>query len=520
MAAIITRRNYGRIPAYARIDPRYDGAQCEIFLGNAAGALIGVNGTALTQVTSDAGFSGQRWVDDGYRQYFSPGDGGGDQLTFATLTDSGRTVRSTRVFSATALSFHGNTTRWSDGGDAYNSRSAHACHVLTDGSLSKFGYDANNGYYYYGIAPAGTIQVGRRSTIVTSFDPNSNAVSAAVDGIVIPPSVGSPSFVGNGTTGTAVNWEAAYGGYTNYYLFDGYIHLWARLIGVYVDQGEAAAISANPSILLRPRTRRLYFGATGGGVTVALTGQSATVGQGAFGPRSAVVASGLSATSAEGALAPVTAAPIAGQAAVFTGGQLLPDLRASLSGQSLAASGGVFGVSLAPSLAGVTSTATSGSLANALAVALAGEAATLAQGTLTASTGSNVTVALTGLAATLALGAFGPVASIGLAGEAAAASGGAVGLGTAASLTGQTAGAAQGALAPQVGITLAGEAANASAGFLAPSLAAYLSGETINSYYGLVTVGGQVLTPDPFFVVPTLSRSFHVPTLTRQFRVS
>lgn len=282
----------------------------------------------------------------------------------------------------------------------------------------------------------------------------------------------------------------------------------------------ALAFAENPWRIFRPLARPLYFGAASGGVTVALTGQSATVGEGALGPQTAVAASGVAATSTEGALAPSSEVPVGGQAAVFTGGQLLPDLRATLTGQSLAAAGGVFGVSLAPSLAGVTSTTGAGSLANALAVALAGEAATLAQGTLTASTGSNVTVALTGLAATLALGAFGPVASIGLAGEAAAASGGAVGLGTAASLTGQTAGAAQGALAPQVGITLAGEAANASAGFLAPSLAAYLSGETINSYYGLVTVGGQVLTPDPFFVVPTLSRNFTVPTLTRQFRVS
>src|SRR6185437_860775 len=102
-------------------------------------------------------------------------------------------------------------------------------------------------------------------------------------------------------------------------------------------------------------------GGGGGDVTVALTGQSATLAEGSFAPAAAVAMSGQAAALTEGALAPSVAAAL-------TQGALAPSIALALSGDGL--------------------TLSRGALVNALAVGLPGQSVDVAQGTVTESGGT------------------------------------------------------------------------------------------------------------------------------------
>jgi len=133
-------------------------------------------------------------------------------------------------------------------------------------------------------------------------------------------------------------------------------------------------------------------GGGGGDVTVALTGQSATLAEGSFAPAAAVAMSGQAAALTEGALAPSVALALSGQALTLSEGTLTAqaggNVTVALSGLSAALTQGALAPSIALALSGDGLTLSRGALVNALAVGLPGQSVDVAQGTVTESGGT------------------------------------------------------------------------------------------------------------------------------------
>jgi hypothetical protein len=197
---------------------------------------------------------------------------------------------------------------------------------------------------------------------------------------------------------------------------------------------------------------------TSSGITVALTGQSATTGAGSG--------------------APVQAS--------------------SLSGQQASSGQGVAAAAVSAGLSGAPSTLAFGSTAPSSGVALGGLAATTAIGTLTA-VSAGVNIALTGNALAASAGAMHPAGAVTVAGQALVSSTGvmvAQSAGITLPLAGEAFSASAGTLAPQQSLALTGLASGVTAGtmtaFAGQNVTVAIAGIGLAAAAGTVAAGNTV----------------------------
>jgi hypothetical protein len=184
-------------------------------------------------------------------------------------------------------------------------------------------------------------------------------------------------------------------------------------------------------------------------VTVALTGQAVTAGQGSVAPSAGAALTGLAATTAIG-----TVTALSGQALTAGAGALGVQAQLGLTGQAATAAQGTItpqssGVHVA--LSGQSITAATGSLAPQQAQALTGQALATAQGAMTATAGQNVTVALSGLSMTASAGEVGAAILCALTGQPAQPAVGAMSCVADLGLTGQPVTLTPGTMRPHAG---------------------------------------------------------------------
>lgn len=140
--------------------------------------------------------------------------------------------------------------------------------------------------------------------------------------------------------------------------------------------------------------------ATGGDVTIALTGITTTLSPGTLTPSTTVPLTGITATASPGTLTPSTSVPLTGIAATGGVGTVTPSTTVPLTGSSSTASPGTVVPSTSVPITGSASTVSAGTLAPTTTVAITGGASTLSVGSLTPST----TVVITGTSITASAG--------------------------------------------------------------------------------------------------------------------
>ncbi|MDE2022066.1 MAG: hypothetical protein KGI71_04145, partial [Patescibacteria group bacterium] len=151
------------------------------------------------------------------------------------------------------------------------------------------------------------------------------------------------------------------------------------------DSGAFAELWAAPYQLVRTLQTRLYFGATaGGGVTVGLTGVSATGSVGSLGLTASVALSGISASGSVGTVVASPSFALSGVSNSGSVGALAPSAAVALSGVSAAGATGTVTatIGVVAALTGVSATGSVGSLGVARSKALSGVRATGSAGSV------------------------------------------------------------------------------------------------------------------------------------------
>jgi len=218
---------------------------------------------------------------------------------------------------------------------------------------------------------------------------------------------------------------------------------------------EAQAKSRYESLysgLLRPARRSIWAPvSSGGGTTVALTGNAATANAGTLSPGLSIPMAGQSATTAQGAMTANLSILATGQVATSAHGAMTPGISLPLTGNAATASAGSLGVpgNVTVALTGNQATTQAGTLTPGISAALIGEAATMGAGSVT----PGISVLAVGNEAVSHSGALTAGLSVGLTGQALTAAVGALtitGQVVTVQLTGQQATATVGTLTPRI----------------------------------------------------------------------
>lgn len=180
--------------------------------------------------------------------------------------------------------------------------------------------------------------------------------------------------------------------------------------------------------------------AAGSGLTLGLTGQSATFTPGSLTPSQSLAVTGQTASFTAGTLGSASTIGVTGQSASFTPGTLTPSAALALAAQ--------------------TATFTAGALGLTSTLGLQSQSATFTQGTITAGGASDLTLALTGSAASFSPGSLTPASTVAVTGQSGAFSPGSLSAQNLTALLGQSSSFAPGTLAPSASFGLL--AANAS----------------------------------------------------------
>lgn len=205
------------------------------------------------------------------------------------------------------------------------------------------------------------------------------------------------SFVGNTTglrVGRRTDGAVQQDGHTEY------VAGWAANL----TSAELALFRKEPYALLRPVKTRLYYDVPSAGVSVNLTGNSATASRGTLGVTHTNPLTGIGNTFSSGTLGVTHTNPLTGISNTFNRGTLSPSLAKTLTGQSSTFSGGLFTVTHTNPLTGRSATFNGGTLTPTIAgtVGLTGISATFSRGTLSVTH----TNPLTGQGATFSGGLF------------------------------------------------------------------------------------------------------------------
>jgi hypothetical protein len=118
----------------------------------------------------------------------------------------------------------------------------------------EIGYNAWNGFKYYAVFPAGTIELDTMFTAAISIDKAAGTVNISINGVHrfadADSYIGSPSLMGSGSTPERAQFKIGYGGYTNYYSFIGYLYSVVISHDFYTED-ELAEVCLNPNQLFK-----------------------------------------------------------------------------------------------------------------------------------------------------------------------------------------------------------------------------------------------------------------------------
>lgn len=283
--------------------------------------------------------------------------------------------------------------------------------------------DSAGGTNYGGLRGAGattSIQIGWGAAINETYsgvpnwaDGNYHAIAVTAPPIVSPYNNGV--FIDGYRVATKTTNIAAFSGYT--YLGLGGLNrnsaelptacdiagvwMWQRAL----SDVEIADLSVNPWQIFQAPARRLWAStASGGDVTVSITGQAATTAQGTVSPATAVSATGQASTSAQGSVTQGT--NISGQAATAAQGTVTPSIDVTLAGQALTTAQGAVTPVVNVTLTGQSAAMQQGTVTPAVDVSLTGQAATTQQGSVSIA-GGNVVVSITGQSISASQGTVG-----------------------------------------------------------------------------------------------------------------
>lgn len=210
----------------------------------------------------------------------------------------------------------------------------------------------------------------------------------------------------------------------------------------------------------------------GGGVTVALTGQSASFGLGTLTPALLKALTGTSIASASGLDTPVVSKALIGIGIATSSGILLPSIVAAIVGSSAAFGPGTVtpnsGGPVTAVLTGSSASFVAGNLVPGLQISLSGNLITMGPGAVSPAT----SVALVGIPVGASSGALAPSSTIGL--------------------VGLNAVFGSGSLTPTVSLGLTGIGVGATPGSGSPTDTAALLGQNINFFTGILVASGGI----------------------------
>jgi len=149
--------------------------------------------------------------------------------------------------------------------------------------------------------------------------------------------------------------------------------------GVAIDEA-ASGVSVAMTGLSATASR----GTASPAVAPALTGQAASSARGTLGPAVSVALTGLAATVQQGTVTPPAGGnALTGQQATTSQGTPVPSVSVALSGLAASVAGGSLAGSTSPPLGGLSASVAAGTMAAAVSVPVAGSVATVGLGTLT-----------------------------------------------------------------------------------------------------------------------------------------
>jgi len=215
----------------------------------------------------------------------------------------------------------------------------------------------------------------------------------------------------------------------------------------------------------------LAIKAAAGDVTVGLTGQSITSGQGTVTVASTgvtVALTGQAVTSGQGAFTQAVSNALTGRSITSGRGTLKGTVSKSLTGSAVTSGQGATVPALAPTLTGQVGTTGAGGVTPDAQVAVTGLSETASQGSVTPESGG-IAVALSGQMVTAAQGDVTPALSQGLAGQSVTITQGAV------------------TAVPEVRIALSGQSISVQIGTVQPAFTAPVDGQDANYAQGVLT---------------------------------
>ena len=229
--------------------------------------------------------------------------------------------------------------------------------------------------------------------------------------------------------------------------------------------------------------------ASGGDVTVGLTGATATFTAGTVSPAVSVALSGTTATFSAGTLTPSTSKQLTGQTISSSAGTIGVSTDLALTGSSSTFTAGTISPELSVSMSGVSSTFSAGTLTPAIDVSLTGLSGTFTAGTM--STGNDVVVALSGSTATFSAGTLSPQSAVSLLGASSSFTAGTLSAAISTSLSGSSITATTGALTASLSVPMTGSSAT----FTAGTMSAQASGDVTVALTGATATfsAGQML---------------------------
>lgn len=245
-----------------RLVTKYSVPQAWVY--NPSNRWVSNNGELTSLTQTNGAYTGSRFVTGSGGnaiRLFSDNAGNDDDYFQATLErPTARAGAYTTLFFARWLYDASNPAYLPIGGTG-NVGSAHLIQHTTATGVFDLGYSGGNSYHWYGSITVDGWQNKDLCAVVSSVP--GKMLSAAINGRAVTPTVGFESYIGQGTKATSmiprINGNS---GFTNYYHFNGLVHLWAEFPGLYITPAEALALSVNPFLIFESDNLSSWFETT------------------------------------------------------------------------------------------------------------------------------------------------------------------------------------------------------------------------------------------------------------------
>lgn len=253
---------------------------------------------------------------------------------------------------------------------------------------------------------------------------------------------------------------------------------------------ERARLYRDPWAGTARRVRPVYYSTGGGGVTVALTGQSIASGQGSVGTARAILVAGQAVAFGQGGVIAARAQPVTGQVATTGQGAVAPEIASAIAGQAVSSAQGALSPTAEISATGQSATFAQGATQPSISAGLSGQSAVTGQGAAV----PNISSQADGQSSAFAQGAFATSRTVGVSGQAAVFGQGVLGAGgdITLALVGQSLTAGHGAVATSATALLAGQTATAMQGSLGSSRSLPFTGQFGTFAQGNIVVSGAI----------------------------